>query len=112
MAKFIEAHNTIINIEEIARVDFISDDIYLGYFPKDEDGNILVDFMDFVFAKIHLFSGDIIELSIDLYPPEEYENDEDWYKRNRNYINLQWTSLTKALGEITEVTGIEYEDIV
>ena len=110
MAKFIEVHDMIINIESISKVNFISDDIYLGLFPKDKEGSIPIDFIPFTFGQIELFTGEKIDLDIDLYPPEDAigETEEQWLKRNRAYINVSWTKLVEALGEIEKVTGYEY----
>lgn len=71
MAKFIEVHNTILSIDSISRVDFISDDIYLGLFPKDEEENMLIDFIPFTFGQVELFTGEKIDLDIDLYPRQK-----------------------------------------
>jgi hypothetical protein len=109
MSKFIEIHNSLINIESISKVDFISDDIYVGLIPKDTEGNPIVDFVPFTFAQVELFTGQKIDLEIDLYWFEEGENEENWAKRNRTYINLSWNKLINSLGEVTKVTGYEYD---
>lgn len=109
MAKYIKIHNTIVNVESISKVEFISDDIHMGLFPKNEQGKILIDYDCFEFAKIELFSGEVIRVQVDLYPPEQGETEESWAKRNRVYINLSWTKLIESLGEIDEITGFEYE---
>lgn len=111
MAKFIEVHNTILSIDSISRVDFISDDIYLGLFPKDKEGNMLIDFIPFTFGQVELFTGEKIDLDVDLYPPEDGETVEYWIKRNRVYINVSWTKLVNALGEIERITGYEYIEL-
>lgn len=110
MRAFIKIHNNIINVENISKVEFISDDIYLGAFPKSEDGDILVDYIPFVFAKAELFSGEKIELQLDLYQPEEGETEECWCKRNRMYINASWSKLKESLGGIEKITDFEYGD--
>lgn len=110
MSKFIEVHNTLINIESISRVDFISDDIYLGLFPKGEKGEILVDYIPFTYATIELVTGKQVDLEIDLFLPEEGEEEEKWIERNRTYINRSWNTLYKALSDITLVTGFEYDE--
>ena len=109
MSKFIEVHGSLINIESISKVDFISDDIYVGLFPKDEEGNPIVDFVPFTFARVELFSGEKIDLEIDLYWPEAEENKDGWANRNRTYINLSWNKLVQALGDVVKVTGYEYD---
>lgn len=108
MANFIEVHDTIISIESISMVKFISDDIYLGLFPRDTNEEILVDYIPFMFGQIELSTGEKIDLEIDLYPPEDSETEEDWIGRNRAYINMSWRKLTEALEHITKVTGYEY----
>ena len=108
MAKFIEVHDTIINIESISKVDFISDDIYLGLFPKDEEGSIPIDFIPYTFGQVELFTGQKIDLEVDLYHPEDGETEEQWTKRNRAYINLSWSKLVNALSEVEKITGYEY----
>ena len=37
MEKFLEVHDTLINTKDIRRVEFISDDIYLGLLPMKTD---------------------------------------------------------------------------
>lgn len=109
MAKFIEVHNTIISNESISKVEFFTDDIYLGLFPKDKEGNILLDYLPFAFGEIELFTGEKINLEIDLYPPEDKETEEYWIKKNRMYINVSWTKLTDALEKVEKITGCEYK---
>lgn len=109
MSKFIEVHGSLINVESISKIDFISDDIYIGLFPRDEEGNPIVDFVPFTFARVELFTGEKVDLEIDLYWPETVESEENWAKRNRAYINLSWNRLVQALGEIIKVTGYEYD---
>lgn len=109
MPRFIEIHNSLINIESISKVDFISDDIYLDLIPRDEEGNTIIDFIPFTFGQVELFTGQKIDLEIDLYYLEEGETVEAWAKRNRSYINLSWDKLINSLGEITKITGYEYE---
>lgn len=109
MAKFIEVHNTIISTESISKVDFISDDIYLGLIPKDKEGNFILDYIPFTFGQIELSTGEKIDLDIDLYQPEDGETEEYWIKRNRAYINVSWTKLVDALGDIEKITGYEYK---
>lgn len=108
MKNFIEIHDYILNIESISKIEFLTDDVYLGLFPKDKEGNICVDFVPFTFARVELFTGEKIDLEIDLYQPEEGEKEEDWIKRNRIYINLSWHKLMGSLGEIEKITGYEY----
>lgn len=109
MPKFIEVHDNLINIEDISKVEFFGDDIHLGLFPQ-EDGKPACDYTDFTFARIHTVSGQTIEMYIDLYLPEEGENEEDWAKRNRGYIGKSMTALYEALGDIVRVTEFEYQD--
>lgn len=108
MAKFVEVHNHIINIESISKLEFISDDIYLGDFPVDSEGKIVVDWISFKFGKITLFSKEEIDLTIDLYQLEEGQSEEDWYEKNRAIINMSWDKLVGTLGEITQITEYEY----
>ena len=110
MSKFIEVHDTIINIADIRKVEFLGDDIHLGLFPRDEDGEILSDYIIFNFAKIHTFDGSVILLSIDLYPPED-DSDEKidiWFDLNRSYISMTMTQLDDILKPI-KLTEKEYE---
>ncbi|WP_042683147.1 hypothetical protein [Anaerosalibacter massiliensis] len=111
MGKFIEVHNTIIDVDSISKIEFISDDIYLGLFPRDKEGNILIDFIPFTFAQIELFTGEKVDLDVDLYHPEEGEEEGDWIKRNRMYINVSWTKLIDSLGDIEKITGYEYMEL-
>lgn len=109
MPKFIEVHNTIINIEEVSRVDFLSDDVYLGLFPV-EKGEPVIDYLPFTFARLHLFSGDVIDLEVHLYWLEDREDEEAWLQKNRYYIHSSWGALIDALGSITKITDFEYMD--
>ncbi len=109
MANFIEVHGDLISIEDIRKLEFISDDIYLGLFPKNAEGKIFVDYITFTYAKLYLFSGEDIELTIELYQPEEGYSIDEWAKLNRAYINKSMESIKKAIGDITTVTGFEYE---
>lgn len=109
MSKFIEVHGSLINVENISKADFISDNIYLRLMPIGENGEPVVDFIPFVFARIELFTGQAIDLEVDLYWKEEGENETDWAKRYRAYINLSWSRLVQALGEIVKITGYEYD---
>ncbi|HHX62493.1 MAG TPA: hypothetical protein GX707_17545 [Epulopiscium sp.] len=104
MAKFIEIDNHIINIESISKVEFISDDIFLGDFKVGENGQPLFDWYSFTFAKVVLFSGEEIELTVDLYYLEDGQSEDSWYKENRSTINVTWFRLIEALGEVTKVT--------
>lgn len=100
MSKFIEVHDTIINIDDIRKVEFLGDDIYLGLFPKGQNGEYVCDFVVFDFAKIHTFDGNVTLLSIDLYQPEQEEKTEDWINRNRAYIENAMTQLSDILNPI------------
>ena len=97
MNKFIEVHDTIINVNDIRKVEF----------PRSEDGEFICDFICFDFAKIHTFDGKTISVSIDLYPLEDEETEEDWICRNRSYINMTMQQLTEILNPIV-LTGKEY----
>src|SRR5699024_8964226 len=109
MANFIEVGNQLINVEEIGRVEFLGDDLYLGLFPKDENGEIQIDFIPFTFGKIYLKDGQVIEVEMDLYPPEEADSEVWWIQKNRTFINLSMRALKDAIGEITKIDGFEYK---
>lgn len=109
MSKFIEVHETIINVDDIRKVEFLGDDIYLGLFPKGQHGEYICDFIPFDFARIHTFDGNVIPLFIHLYIPEEEESEDDWIKRNRAYIRMTMTQLSDILKPIN-ITGKEYFD--
>lgn len=109
MSKFLEIHGSLINVESVSKVDFISDDIYLKLFPVIEDEKIPLDYITFTFARLELFSGQKIDLELDLYQPEDGETEENWAKRNRAYINLSWNKLINALDEVNKITGYEYD---
>ena len=108
MSKFIEIHDTVINIDDIRRVEFLGDDIYLGLFPKDNNGEVIGEFINFNFAKIYTFGNKAFLLSVDLYLPEEDESEEDWIKRNRSYIGITMTDLYEVLKPI-KIGNKEYE---
>lgn len=108
MAKFIEIHDRIINIESISKAEFLSDDIYLGMFPYSKDGEILMDMIPFTFATVELLSGETIDMQLDLCPPIEGETEDNWLKRNRAYINVTWNDLKEVLGGVTTIGGYEY----
>ena len=108
MSKFIEVHGTVINTEDVRRVEFLSDDIYLGLFPKGEDGKLIGDSVSFDFAKIYTFDGNVVLISIDLYPPEDGEIEDEWINRNRAYINMTMEQLREILKPI-KLAGKEYE---
>lgn len=107
MSKFIEVHDTIINVDDIRKVEFLGDDIYLELFPKGEDGQIVCDYITFDFAKIHTFDGNIILVSIDLYQPQDEETEGHWININRGYINMTMIQLDDVLKpiNITEING-------
>ena len=107
MNKFIEVHDTIINVDDIRKVEFLGDDIYLGLFPMSKDGQVLCDFIPFDFAKIHTFDGKTISVSIDLYPLEDEETENDWICKNRSYIDMTMQQLTEILNPIV-LTDKEY----
>ena len=109
MAKFIEVHNHIINIESISKVEFISDDIFLGDFPLDSEGDPQIDFLSFTFAKLELVSGEVIDMNIDLYWPEDGESQDNWYEQNRLCIKISWKKLKETLDTIVKITDYEYE---
>jgi len=114
MNKFLEVHGTLINTKDIRRVEFISDDIYLGLLPKvlgllPKVNGEVVDCIDFVYAKIHTFDNREIDLAIDLYALEECETEEAWINRNRAYINTSMTMIYDLLNPI-KVTDLEYNE--
>jgi hypothetical protein len=107
MERFLEVHDTVININDIRRVEFISDDIYLGLLPR-VNGEIVVDYVDFTYAKIHTFDNREIDLEIDLYALDEGETEEEWINRNRAYINMSMTKIYELLNPV-KVTEMEYK---
>ena len=108
MNKFLEVHGTLINTKDIRRVEFISDDICLGLLPR-VNGEIVVDYVDFTYAKIHTFDNREIDLAIDLYALDECETEEEWINRNRAYINTSMTMIYDLLNPI-KVTDLEYNE--
>ena len=108
MSKFIEINDTIINIDDVRRIEFLGDDIYLGLFPKGEDGKLIGDYVSFDFAKIYTFDGNVTVVSIDLYIPEDEETEDEWTNRNRAYINMTMEQLREILKPI-KLAGKEYE---
>jgi hypothetical protein len=108
MAKFIQVNQELINIEDIRKVDILSDDIYLGLFPRNDEEIIDADCVPFEIAAIHTFGGDVIKVSMDLFPPEEDEIEDSWSHRNRYYFNKCVAEIMKAL-DITKVDGYEYD---
>lgn len=106
MERFLEVHDTVINTKDIRRVEFISDDIYLGLLPR-VNGEIVVDYVDFTYAKIHTFDNREIDLEIDLYALDEGETEEEWINRNRAYINMSMTKIYELLNPV-KVTEMEY----
>lgn len=108
MSKFIEINDIVLNIEDIRKVEFLGDDIYLGLFPKGQNGECLVDFVLFDFATIHTFSEELIVLSLHLYSLEEDESEDEWINRNRAYINMTMTELYEVLKPI-KIGNKEYE---
>lgn len=108
MDKFIEVHGTVINTKDIRRIEFISDDIYLGLLPQ-VDGKIIVDFVPFTFSTIHTFDGEIFNLGIDLFAPQDEETEEHWKKKNMVYINMTMTNIYEVINPI-KVTEKEYDD--
>lgn len=109
MSKFIEVHETIINVDDIRKVEFLGDDIYFGLFPRGKEGQFICDFIPFDFARIHTFDGNVIPLFIHLYIPQDEETVEEWEKRNRSYVNMTMTQLSDILKPIN-ITGKEYFD--
>lgn len=109
MSKFIKVHDTILNIDDIRRVEFLSDDIYLGLFPKGDNGEFICDWLTFGFAKIYTFDGNVITISIDLYIPEDTETEDEWINRNRAYINMTMGELKELLNPL-KLTGKEYDN--
>lgn len=109
MSKFIEINDTIINIDDVRRIEFLGDDIYLGLFPKGEDGKLIGDYVSFDFAKIYTFDGNVVLISIDLYPPEDGEIEDEWINRNRAYIGQFMEEIYSILKPF-KVDGKEYAD--
>ena len=109
MSKFIEIHDTVINIDDVRRIEFLGDDIYLGLFPKREDGKFICDYVPFDFAKIYTFDGNVVLISIDLYLPEDGENEDEWINRNRAYIGQFMEEIYSILKPF-KVDGKEYAD--
>ena len=107
MSKFIEINDTIINIDDVRRIEFLGDDIYLGLFPKGEDGKLIGDYVSFDFAKIYTFDGSVVLISIVLYPPEDGEIEDEWINRNRAYINMTMEQLNEILNP-AKLTEKEY----
>lgn len=97
MSEFIEVHDTIINIDDIRKVEFLGDDIHLGLFSRGEHKEYVCDYIIFNFAKIHTFDGNVILVSIDLYTPKDEENVEDWIDKNRSYIAATMNGLHDIL---------------
>lgn len=108
MAKFIKVHDHIINIESVGKVEYLHDDISLEYFPTDENGKIVIDYMPWPFAELELLTGGKIMLEIDLYDPEDGQTEDEWLERNKRIIKVSWDQLVNALGDVTKVTGYEY----
>lgn len=97
MKKFIEVHDTILNVEDIRKIEFLGDDVYLGLFPKGKGKQFISDYVIFNFAQIYTFDGSMIVLSIDLYLPEEGETEEEWIDKNRSYIAMAMNRLHDIL---------------
>lgn len=111
MATFIESGRTLINVEDIRKVELLPDDIYLGLFPKNNKGEITVDYISFEIAKVHTFDGSIKTISMDLFPPEDGETSEHWRKRNTAYYNESHAEILRALevsNGVIKVDGFEY----
>lgn len=108
MSKFIEVHDTIINTDDVRRIEFLGDDVYLGIFPKGSKGDIIVDCISFDFAKIVTFDGNTYLLSIDLYPTEVGQTEDEWININRAYISETMIQINELLSPI-KLTGKEYE---
>lgn len=108
MERFLEVHGMLINTKDIRRVEFISDDIYLGLLPL-ENNEVAVDFIGFTYAKIHTFDNREIDLEIDLYGPDEGETEEFWINKNRAYINMSITKIYELLNPV-KVTEFEYNE--
>lgn len=105
MPKFIKLQEQVVNVDQVAKAEFISDDIYKGLFPDE-----FVDFVPFVFGKLTLKSGEIVDLTMDLYRPEAGQNKEEWRKLYTSYINRMWQRLMSALDDVDWILGLEYED--
>lgn len=108
MSKFIKINDIVLNVEDIRKVEFLGDDIYLSLFPKDQNGECLVDFVPFDFARIHTLSKELIVLSLHLYSLEEDESEDEWINRNRAYISMTMAELYEVLKPI-KIGNKEYE---
>ncbi|SFL09567.1 hypothetical protein [Halanaerobium salsuginis] len=105
MPKFIKLNEQIVNVDQVAKAEFISDDIYEGLFPDE-----MVDWVPFEFGKITLKSGEEISLILDLYKPEKGQTNEEWESLYRSFINRMWQKLMDSLGEIEPILGLEYKE--
>jgi|AntDeeMinimDraft_5_1070356.scaffolds.fasta_scaffold14536_2 hypothetical protein len=105
MPKFIKLNEQIVNVDQVAKAEFISDDIYEGLFPEE-----MVDWVPFEFGKLTLESGEEISLVLDLYRPEKEHTKEEWKNLYRSYINRMWQKLMEALGDVEEILGLEYKE--
>jgi len=96
MTKFIEIDERIINIDEIASVKYLGDDIYEGLFPK-ENGVHVIDYIAFKFAEIKLKNGELIDVNLGLYAPEKNEEPKEWSNQNMYVIRKFWNELRDIL---------------
>lgn len=104
MAKFIKTGDMIINVEDIRRIEFISDDIYTGLFPQ-EDGELLVDYIPFTYAKMYLFDGQSVDLSIILYTPEDDEDTDTWRRINMAHIAENMANISETIGGVIAINN-------
>lgn len=105
MSKFIKLNEHVVNVDQVAKAEFISNDIYMGLFPDK-----FVDYIPFIFGIITLKSGEEISLDMDLYRPEPGQSKEEWRKLHTSYINRMWRRLMNALDNVDWILGLEYEE--
>lgn len=110
MNKYIEVNDSVVlNTKDIRRVEFIDNDLYLGLLPKDDKGVYLVDYIWLTYAKITTFDNQEFILTIDLFPNEPGETEEEWHKRNIAYIDESMEEIYNILKPV-KVDGKEYSD--
>ena len=94
LPKFIKVNSgQIINVDCIKKIEFISDDVYLGLFPEAK----YLDFISFNYGRIYLKNGEEINLNYDLYLPEEGQKKKLWREENMNKIRKFWRNIEKVL---------------
>lgn len=103
MNKFIEINNTILNVSDIRKVEFISEHIHEGLLPTIKE-----EYIPFNYCNIHTSSDEVIELTIDLYQIEEDMSIDEWINSNLYYIHQSMENITGILKPV-KVSGFEYE---